>query len=271
MAKGPDWGVGGYEHFAAILEPAAERIVELARPEFPQTALDVGCGTGNAAVLLAARGARTTGLDPSPRLLQVADVRAREEGLTIDVIEAVGEEIPLPSGSIDLVLSVFGVIFSTDPGGALSELLRVLRPGGRILVSAWLPRGPIFDGGQLVRELMATSQPEAAAAVAAPAHVWHDPSTYAHSIPGGMASITGHEERLEFVSPAAELFVAEQQEYHPMWTAARRAIADEAAWGAVMEQYVALLKEASSDPSSMRVFSDYRVIEIDPTLALDDI
>jgi SAM-dependent methyltransferase len=271
MARGPDWGAGGYEHFAAVLEPAAERIVELARPEFPLTALDVGCGTGNATVLLAARGARTTGLDPSPRLLQVADARARDAGLAIDFIEGVAEEIPLPSGSVDLVVSVFGVIFSADPTGALEELLRVVRPGGRILLSAWLPRGPIHAGGQLVRELMARRQPEVAAGVGPPPHVWHEPSTYAAAVPGGLASIVVHEERLEFSSPAAELFVAEQQEHHPMWTAARRAVGDETAWAEVMEQYVDILSAASSDPSSMRVFSDYRVIEISPTLALNQL
>ncbi len=271
MAKGPDWGIGGYEAFAELLEPAAERVVELARPEFPETALDVGCGTGNAAMLLAAGGARTTGLDPSPRLLQVADARARDEGLTIQFIEGGAEQIPLATGSVDLVVSVFGVIFSAEPATALEELLRVVRPGGRILLSAWLPTGPIFAGGQVVRELMARSQPDAAAAVTPPTHVWHDPATYAHAVPGGLASITVHEETLEFRSPAPELFVAEQQEHHPMWIAARRAISDEPAWGAAMERQVELLREASSEPSAMVVDGRYHVIELRPTIALDQL
>jgi 2-polyprenyl-3-methyl-5-hydroxy-6-metoxy-1,4-benzoquinol methylase len=76
-----DWSVGRYEHVAAQLSPAAREVVERALPTPGEWVLDVGCGTGNAALLAAARGARVVGVDPASRLLEVAQQRAAEEGL----------------------------------------------------------------------------------------------------------------------------------------------------------------------------------------------
>jgi ubiquinone/menaquinone biosynthesis C-methylase UbiE len=52
-------------------------------------------------------------------------------------------DLPVADGGADVILSVFGVIFASDPSGALRELARVVRPGGRVLLSAWIPAGPI--------------------------------------------------------------------------------------------------------------------------------
>src|SRR6266545_2220381 len=67
-----DWSLGHYEHSASQLLPAAEVVVERAMPVAGERVVDVGCGTGNAALLAAARGARVTGVDPAGRLLEVA-------------------------------------------------------------------------------------------------------------------------------------------------------------------------------------------------------
>ena len=72
-----DWGLGRYEDTAAQLEPAARAVVERAAPAAGEHVVDVGCGTGNAALLAAERGARVTGVDPAPRLLDVARERGR--------------------------------------------------------------------------------------------------------------------------------------------------------------------------------------------------
>ena len=89
--------------------------------------------------------------------------------------------------------------------------------------------------------------------------------------PSGFAYAQLRDMRIE--SGYQPIFDVSMNGMQTLWSAPESAdrFGDEAAWSAVMEQYVALLKEASSDSSSMRVFSDYRVIEIDPTLALDDI
>jgi 2-polyprenyl-3-methyl-5-hydroxy-6-metoxy-1,4-benzoquinol methylase len=71
-----DWSLGHYEHTAAQLMPAARVVVDRAAPAEGERVVDVGCGTGNAALLAAARGARVTGVDPAARLLEVAREQA---------------------------------------------------------------------------------------------------------------------------------------------------------------------------------------------------
>lgn len=109
-----DWGVGQYERTAAQLAPTSVVVVERAAPQASERVLDLGCGTGNAALLAAGRGAPVTGVDPAPRLLDVARARAADEGA--DVTFALGEAtaIPMESGSVDVLLSVFGVTFAPD-------------------------------------------------------------------------------------------------------------------------------------------------------------
>src|SRR6185312_510552 len=98
MSTTCDWGVGRYEETAARLEPAARTVVEHAAPRAGDRVADVGCGTGNAALLAAARGARVTGVDPAARLLQVARERASAEELEADFVEGDGASLPLGDG-----------------------------------------------------------------------------------------------------------------------------------------------------------------------------
>jgi ubiquinone/menaquinone biosynthesis C-methylase UbiE len=104
--------------------------------------VDVACGTGNAALLAAVRGARVVGVDGAPRLLAVARERAAAMGVEAEWLEGDLAALPLADGVADVVLSVFGVIFAADPSAALSEVARILRPDGRAFVTAWVPAGP---------------------------------------------------------------------------------------------------------------------------------
>src|SRR5215207_6715221 len=99
MTSAPfDWSLGRYERTAARLEPAAQGMVERAAPQSGERVLDVGCGTGNAALLAAARGARTTGIDPAPRLLEVARQRAAALGLVATFAEGQAAALPVGDG-----------------------------------------------------------------------------------------------------------------------------------------------------------------------------
>src|ERR671930_795218 len=140
-----DWGLGRYEDTAARLEPAARVVVERAAPAPGEHVVDVGCGTGNAALLAAERGARVTGVDPAARLLEVARQEAAARRLDATFATGTAAELPLADGVADVALSVFGVIFAPDPRAAATELARVTAPGGRIVVSAWIPSGPIHE------------------------------------------------------------------------------------------------------------------------------
>jgi len=138
-----DWGAGCYETTAAELAPVAQVVVEQAGITAGEDVVDVACGTGNAALLAAARGARVVAVDGAPRLLEVARERARAQGVALDLREGDLLALPVDDAAADAVLSVCGVIFAEDPGRALREIARILRPTGRAFVTAWIPAGPI--------------------------------------------------------------------------------------------------------------------------------
>jgi ubiquinone/menaquinone biosynthesis C-methylase UbiE len=140
-----DWSVGHYETTAAQLWPAAEVVVDRAAPGPGERVVDVGCGTGNAALLAAARGARVTGVDPAQRLLEVARQRAANDGVDATFVEGTASALPLGDASAEIVMSVFGAIFTDDPVAAGAEMARVTIPRGRIFLTAWMPQGPIVD------------------------------------------------------------------------------------------------------------------------------
>lgn len=124
------------EAFTTI--PAA-KLVSFAKVARGETLLDVGCGTGVVAVTAARLGAKTKGLDLSPVLLEVARKNAATAKVEIELAEGDAEKLPYADASFDVVLSQFGHMFAPRPDVTVSEMLRVLRPGGRIAFSTWPP------------------------------------------------------------------------------------------------------------------------------------
>jgi ubiquinone/menaquinone biosynthesis C-methylase UbiE len=110
---------------------AAAKLVKFAQVAAGQRVLDVGCGTGIVAVSADRRGAKVSGLDLSPALLERARDNAGIAGVDIDFIEGDAEALPYPDASFDVVLSQFGHIFAPRPAVAVKEMLRVLNIGGR--------------------------------------------------------------------------------------------------------------------------------------------
>jgi SAM-dependent methyltransferase len=165
------WASGSYARVAELIVPLAEDLVALAGITPGARILDVGCGTGNAAIPAALAGGRVTASDLTPELLTAGMARARASGAALDWVEADAEELPFPDGSFDVVLSCVGAIFAPDHARAAAELLRVCRPGGRIAMANWTPDG---YGGALF-QLLGRHAAEAPAAPAAPATAWGDP------------------------------------------------------------------------------------------------
>ena len=129
------WALGDYAPIARRLEPAAELLVEAADVREDHDVLDVAAGTGNVALMAYERGAKVTASDIAPAMVERG--RARTAGLGIDWVEADAEELPFPDASFDRVLSAFGVIFAPHPERAAAELMRVVRPGGVVALTAW--------------------------------------------------------------------------------------------------------------------------------------
>ncbi len=131
-----------YEHYMvpALFAPAAEHLLAVARLRPGERVLDVGTGTGIVARLAAPNVGSTgivTGLDTSADMLSVARAMAAEEGLSIEWQEGRAEALPYPDESFNLVLSQFALMFFADRAGALSEMRRVLTPGGRVALSVF--------------------------------------------------------------------------------------------------------------------------------------
>jgi ubiquinone/menaquinone biosynthesis C-methylase UbiE len=95
--------------------------------------VELGCGTAYFSAWLAKRGARVVGVDPTPVQLETARRLQRETGLEFPLIEAAGEDVPLPDASFDVVLSEYGASIWADTYKWIPEAARLLRPGGRLV------------------------------------------------------------------------------------------------------------------------------------------
>jgi SAM-dependent methyltransferase len=253
-----DWGAGSYERTASELEPVSETVIDRAVLSGDVDVIDLACGTGNAALLAAGRGARVVGIDGSSRLLDVARERARTQDLEIDFREGDLLEVPVADAAADLVVSIFGVIFARDPAQALREVRRVLRPGGRMLMTAWIPAGPIDAMlgamGRILGRVNKAPGPQRFA--------WSDPDAL-----GSLADEAGL--TLQATMPALlairdrspEAYVLAARE-HPMAVAARPAIERAGVGDEVQAAMTAVLREANEDPGGFLVHSPYVVHDL---------
>jgi ubiquinone/menaquinone biosynthesis C-methylase UbiE len=137
------WDAGNFAAVAEKILDAGEVVVAAAGVEPGMEVLDVACGTGNATLPAARAGARVTGLDFAPGLLEIARERAADAMLEIDFIEGDAQELPFEDASFDRLVSTFGHMFAPDHRKTADEMKRVLKPGGVIAVASWMPEGAI--------------------------------------------------------------------------------------------------------------------------------
>ena len=257
-----DWSAGAYEATAAELEPVAERVVALAAPEPGERVLDIACGTGNAALLAARRGATAIGVDSAPRLIEVARSRAVADSPLGHASFMIGDaqDLPFEDAAFDLVLSVFGVIFAQDPQRALSEIVRVLRPGGRALVTAWLP-----DGAMSNVVGIAVGAVVAATGMAQPRFAWHDPGTLSDLVASCGASVSFKDGAVAFTDSSPESYFGAVQVAHPLHVSTRPLLEQAGTYDDVRERMLAALRDGNEDPDAFRITSRYRVARIQRT------
>ncbi len=163
-------GWSSFAPFEMLTGSVAPELVRFAGVTAGDRVLDVGCGTGVVALTAARAGARATGADLTPALLERARENAQLAALEIEFLEADVEALPFEDAAFDIVLSQFGHMFGPRPDVTLGEMLRVLKPGGVIAFSTWPPElytGQMF--GLIGR--YAPPPPEGAAPPAA----WGDP------------------------------------------------------------------------------------------------
>jgi ubiquinone/menaquinone biosynthesis C-methylase UbiE len=137
------WESGDYGMFAKYLEKGAIEFFDRLDIRPGTRLLDVACGAGQLAIPAASRGIHVTALDLASNLVQQARTRAAEEGLVIQVDEGDAETLPYPDASFDVVTSLIGSMFAPRPELVASEMIRVCRPGGRIVMGNWTPDGHV--------------------------------------------------------------------------------------------------------------------------------
>ena len=144
------WMAGDYGRFAKYLEPGALEFLERLAVAPGTRMLDVACGVGQIAFPAARAGVRVTGIDIAANLIEQARAGAKAEALDIRFDEGDAEALPFDDASFDLVVSLIGAMFAPRPERVAAELVRVCRPGGRIVMANWTPEGFI---GQMFKTL----------------------------------------------------------------------------------------------------------------------
>jgi ubiquinone/menaquinone biosynthesis C-methylase UbiE len=164
----PLWALGDYHAVATdVIAALGPRLVEAAGIGPGQHVLDVAAGTGNASLPAARAGADVVASDITQALLDIGRRTAAAEGLDLDWRADDAQALPYDDGEFDTVISCVGVMFAPRHQDAADELVRVVRPGGRIGLLSWTPEGvhrPDVRDHEAVR-------PGAAAGRAAPAPV----------------------------------------------------------------------------------------------------
>jgi SAM-dependent methyltransferase len=154
------WTAGDYPEVARRIESVGEYVAEQAGAAEGVELLDVATGAGNVSIPAAKAGARVTGLDLTPKLLDVQRSRAAEAGVEIELVEGDAEELPFGEDSFDRVTSCFGVIFAPRQKVAAEELVRVARPGGSIVLTAWTPESLVGRSFRAAAGYMPPPPPE---------------------------------------------------------------------------------------------------------------
>ena len=135
------WASGDFGRIGVTLQIVGESLCEAVDLLSTERVLDVAAGDGNASLAAARRFAHVVSTDYVPELLDQGRRRADAERVELAFRVADAEDLPFPEGSFDVVLSTFGVMFAPQQERAADEMLRVVRPGGRIGLASWTPEG----------------------------------------------------------------------------------------------------------------------------------
>jgi SAM-dependent methyltransferase len=147
------WEKGDFTVIARTMRESGEEVVRSLNVRQHMHVLDLGCGDGTTAIPLAKTGERVTGIDIASNLVAAGRRRIEEHGLTnISLYEGdAGCLEGEADDSFDLTLSMFGAMFSPSPLSTASEMVRVTRSGGTIVMGNWIPNDPESFVSQLLR------------------------------------------------------------------------------------------------------------------------
>jgi SAM-dependent methyltransferase len=217
------WEKGDFTQIAESMRDSGEALVKDLDVTGGLKVLDLGCGDGTTALPAARLGADVLGVDIAANLVEAGNRRAQAEGLTnCRFQEGDASDLhDLADDSFDLVVSIFGAMFAPKPFEVAKEMVRVTRPGGRIVMGNWIPNNPTLVA-QILKISSAYSPP--------PAEGFVSPMTWgvetdvierftAAGVPDTKISFAKSTYSFNYPAPPAELLAAFRAYYGPTMNA----------------------------------------------------
>ena len=194
------WSSGDYARIGVTLQLTGEELAEAVETRPGAKVLDIAAGNGNATLAFARRFAEVTSTDYVESLLVSGRARATAEGLEPEYMVADAEALPFDDGMFDMAVSTFGVMFTPNQMQSASEMMRVVRPGGKIAMANWTPESFI---GALFKTLGQHVPPPPG--VKSPA-IWGNEQWVNETFGGGSNEIVFVRKMFNFRYPSPEYF-----------------------------------------------------------------
>jgi SAM-dependent methyltransferase len=248
------WGLGDYPILSRQLAPASRELCDACAVSAGQEVLDVAAGDGNFALACAREGASVVASDFVPRMVELGRKRTEEEGFDVEWVEADAEALPFEDARFDCAGSVFGVMLAPRPEVAANELFRVVRPGGTVGLTAWVPEGFFAELLGLGRRFLPPP-----AGVPLP-HEWGDEATARSRLEGLASHVDYERRRLPLTASSPEGFAADEVAAAPSYAAAREALPPEQFDELIADTAELARRWNAADDGTVRIDADYLVI-----------
>jgi SAM-dependent methyltransferase len=249
------WDSGDYTDVAdRFVVPVGNAALEAAAIAPGTEVLDVAAGSGNPAIPAAQAGARVTALDLAPALVEIGRRRALDAGVEVDFVVGDAEALPFDDDRFDVVLSVVGVQFAPRHEVVAGEVARVVRPGGRIVLCSWTPRGFIGQFLKTVAPRM-PKPPEGAS----PPPLWGDEAHVRELFQPAGIEFEFELRYADFEYGSAAGFVDYMAYHYGPLVKARERLSNEGTWDELRRDLVALTERSNVATDGFCARSEYLV------------
>lgn len=249
------WSSGDYPTAMHVIASVGPRVVKTASVVGDDMVLDVACGSGNATIPAAKTGAKTTGLDITPELLEAGKKAAAEAGVEIEWIVGDAQGLPFDDASFDVVTSVFGCMFAPDHRRTAEELARVLKPGGRMVLTAWRPEG---NFGAMFRTIASHLPPPPEGFQPPP--LWGNEEHVREIFEGTGIDLDLGPTEVEFTADSPEAYLDEMERDLPPMVMARANMEPDK-WDALRSDLQTLYAEMNESESAFSAPQEYLLIK----------
>jgi SAM-dependent methyltransferase len=254
------WAAGDWDRMSLLIEPVGALVLDRAEVGAGIDLLDVGTGSGgNIAIPAALRGATVVGVDLTPELFEHARRRAAAAGVDIDWVEGDAQDLPFEDAGFDRVISTFGAMFAPDHARAAAELVRVCRPGGRIVMTTWANDG---FAGELFKLTGAFLPPPPAGVQPPP--LWGVESHVTEVFAAAGVAATIERETVVFEFPSAEDAVQHYAEDFGPFVMARGVLEPQGRWEEFLQSFGDIVRRFSPTVDGpARIQAEYLLITVE--------